>query len=71
MKVSEKRLDSTIFRLCRKLLRESNLNKIIDEKVVKLLRNNQPRKVDVVLDGCAAVIFCRSAKFISMLGSLY
>jgi transposase len=29
---------------------ENNLNKIIDEKVVKLLKNNQTREVDVVLD---------------------
>ena len=29
---------------------ESNLNKIIDEKVVKVLRNNQTRKVDAVLN---------------------
>jgi transposase len=29
---------------------EDNLNKIIDEKVIKLLKNNQAKEVDVVLD---------------------
>ena len=40
---------SVLSRFTRKV-GEDNLNKIIDEKVVKLLRNNQPRRVGVVLD---------------------
>jgi transposase len=40
---------SVLSRFTRKI-GEDNLNKIIDEKVVKLLKNNQAREVDVVLD---------------------
>jgi len=40
---------SVLSRFTRKV-GEDNLNKIIDEKVVKLLKNNQAKEVDVVLD---------------------
>ena len=40
---------SVLSRFTRKI-GEDNLNKIIDEKVVKLLKTNQAREVDVVLD---------------------
>jgi transposase len=40
---------SVLSRFTRKV-REDNLNKIIDEKVIKLLKNNQAKEVDVVLD---------------------
>jgi transposase len=40
---------SVLSRFTRKV-GEDNLNKIIDEKVIKLLKNNQAKEVDVVLD---------------------
>lgn len=40
---------SVLSRFTRKV-GEENLNKIIDEKVIKLLKNNQTNEVDVVLD---------------------
>jgi transposase len=40
---------SVLSRFTRKV-GEDNLNKIIDEKVVKLLKNNQAKEVDIVLD---------------------
>ena len=42
---------SVLSRFARKV-GEDNLNKIIEEKVVKLLKSNQTREVDVVLDAC-------------------
>jgi transposase len=40
---------SVLSRFTRKV-GEDNLNRIIDEKVISLLKSNQPREVDIVLD---------------------
>jgi Transposase domain (DUF772) len=52
---------SVLSRFSRKV-GEDNLNKIIDEKVVKLLKTNQTREVDVVLDASFIKAWIRSSE---------
>jgi len=50
LKTSEEAYSRSVLTRFTRKVREDNLNKIIDEKVIKLLKNNQAKEVDVVLD---------------------
>jgi hypothetical protein len=50
IKIGEKAYPRSVLSRFTRKVGEVNLNRIIDEKVISLLRNNQPNEVDVVLD---------------------
>jgi hypothetical protein len=50
IKTDEKAYPRSVLSRFTRKVGEENLNRIIDEKVVLLLRNNQAKEVDVVLD---------------------
>jgi len=50
IKIGEKTYPRSVLSRFTRKVGEVNLNRIIDEKVISLLRNNQPNEVDVVLD---------------------
>jgi transposase len=50
IKTGEKAYPRSVLSRFTRKVGEANLNRIIDEKVTALLRNNQPEEVDVVLD---------------------